>query len=49
VYLDFQLLDNALGLFPGKQELEDDLRDHLEQPATHTGAAASYSQAVGVI
>jgi len=28
VYPDFQLLENALGLFPGRQELEDDLRDH---------------------
>jgi hypothetical protein len=28
VYPDFQLLENALGLYPGRQELEDDLRDH---------------------
>lgn len=28
VYPDFQLLENALGFYPGRQELEDDLRDH---------------------
>jgi hypothetical protein len=28
VHPDFSMLENALGLFPGQQELEDDLRDH---------------------
>ena len=28
VHPDFALLEQALGLFPGSQELEDDLRDH---------------------
>ena len=28
VHPDFSMLENALGLFPGRQELEDDLRDH---------------------
>lgn len=28
VHPDFGLLEQALGLFPGRQELEDDLRDH---------------------
>jgi len=28
VYPDFSLLENALGMFPGRQELEDDLKDH---------------------
>jgi hypothetical protein len=27
-YPDFSLLENALGMFPGRQELEDDLQDH---------------------
>jgi hypothetical protein len=28
VYPDFSILENALGIFPGRQELEDDLKDH---------------------
>ena len=28
VHLDFSLVESALGIFPGQQELEDDLRDH---------------------
>jgi hypothetical protein len=28
VHPDFSLLENALGIFPGRQELEDDLKDH---------------------
>jgi len=28
VHPDFAMLENALGIFPGYQELEDDLRDH---------------------
>ena len=28
VYPDFSMLENALGIFPGRQELEDDLKDH---------------------
>jgi hypothetical protein len=28
VYPDFSLLENALGIFPGRQEIEDDLKDH---------------------
>jgi len=28
IYPDFALLEAALGLFPGRQELEDDLKDH---------------------
>ena len=28
VYPDFSMLEAALGIFPGRQELEDDLKDH---------------------
>ncbi len=28
VYPNFDLIENALGVFPGHQDLEDDLRDH---------------------
>jgi hypothetical protein len=32
VYPDFAMLENALGIFPGHQDLEDDLRDHWNSP-----------------
>ncbi|MDR2852657.1 MAG: alkaline phosphatase family protein [Burkholderiaceae bacterium] len=28
IYTDFNSVENVLGIFPGQQELEDDLRDH---------------------
>lgn len=32
VHPSFELLENLLGIFPGQQELEDDLRDHWTSP-----------------
>jgi hypothetical protein len=33
VHPDFSLIEKTLSIFPGRQELEDDLRDHWNSPA----------------
>ena len=32
IYPDFKLIESLLGIFPGHQDLEDDLRDHWNSP-----------------